>query len=260
MKKTLLTLSALALCVAAGSALAKEYKEIRFGVDPSYAPFESKAADGNLVGFDIDLGNAICVELKVTCKWVESDFDGLIPGLKARKFDGVISSMTVTPAREKVVDFSEELFSGPTALVFKKGAGLDASVESLKGKTVGYEQGTIQETYAKAVLDKAGIKTQAYANQDQVYADLISGRLDASIQDMLQAQLGFLKSPQGAGYELSKPVDSEMLPSKTAIGIAKGNKDLQDLLNKGIKALHDDGTYARIQKQHFGELNLYSGK
>ena len=260
MKKTLLTLSALALCVAAGSALAKEYKEIRFGVDPSYAPFESKAADGNLVGFDIDLGNAICAELKVTCKWVESDFDGLIPGLKARKFDGVISSMTVTPAREKVVDFSEELFSGPTALVFKKGAGLDASVESLKGKTVGYEQGTIQEAYAKAVLDKAGIKTQAYANQDQVYADLISGRLDASIQDMLQAQLGFLKSPQGAGYELSKPVDSEMLPSKTAIGIAKGNKDLQDLLNKGIKALHDDGTYARIQEQHFGELNLYSGK
>lgn len=106
--------------MAAGSALAKEYKELRFGVDPSYAPFESKAADGSLVGFDIDLGNAICAELKVKCKWVESDFDGMIPGLKANKFDGVISSMTVTPAREKVIDFSSELFSGPTAYVFKK--------------------------------------------------------------------------------------------------------------------------------------------
>ena len=102
--------------MAAGSALAKEYKELRFGVDPSYAPFESKAADGSLVGFDIDLGNAICAELKVKCKWVESDFDGMIPGLKANKFDGVISSMTVTPAREKVIDFSSELFSGPTRL------------------------------------------------------------------------------------------------------------------------------------------------
>jgi hypothetical protein len=101
MKKALLTLSALALCVAAGSALAKEYKELRFGVDPSYAPFESKAADGSLVGFDIDLGNAICAELKVKCKWVESDFDGMIPGLKANKFDGVISSMTVTEARKR---------------------------------------------------------------------------------------------------------------------------------------------------------------
>ncbi|WP_336145596.1 ABC transporter substrate-binding protein, partial [Klebsiella pneumoniae] len=74
--------------------------------------------------------------------------------------------------------------------------------ESLKGKSVGYEQGTIQEAYAKAVLDKAGVTTKAYANQDQVYADLTSGRLDASVQDMLQAELGFLKSPAGAGYEV----------------------------------------------------------
>ncbi|BAP41171.1 transporter substrate-binding domain-containing protein [Pseudomonas sp. 21LCFQ02] len=260
MKKAWLTLSALALCVAAGSAMAKEYKELRFGVDPSYAPFESKAADGSLQGFDIDLGNAICKELKVTCKWVESDFDGMIPGLKARKFDGVISSMTVTKAREKVIDFSNELFSGPTSFVFKKGSGLSADITTLKGKTVGYEQGTIQEAYAKAVLDKAGVSTKAYANQDQVYADLTSGRLDASIQDMLQAELGFLKSPKGADYEVSAPVDSDLLPSKTAIGIAKGNTELKELLNKGIKALHDDGTYAEIQKKHFGDLNLYSGK
>ncbi|WP_415765743.1 transporter substrate-binding domain-containing protein [Pseudomonas sp. ZB1P45] len=260
MKKTFLTLSALALCMAAGSALAKEYKELRFGVDPSYAPFESKAADGSLVGFDIDLGNAICAELKVKCKWVESDFDGMIPGLKANKFDGVISSMTATPAREKVIDFSSELFSGPTGLVFKKGAAIDADPATLKGKKVGYEQGTIQEAYAKAVLDKAGVETQAYANQDQVYADLISGRLDASIQDMLQAELGFLKSPQGANFEVSKPVESELLPSKTAVGINKGNTELKALLDKGIKALHDNGTYAAVQQKHFADLNLYSGK
>jgi len=259
MKRTLLTLSALTLCVAAGVATAKEYKELRFGVDPSYAPFESKAADGSLVGFDIDLGNAICAELKVKCKWVESDFDGMIPGLKANKFDGVISSMTVTPVREKAIDFSSELFSGPTALVYKKGSGV-SDVASLKGKKVGYEQGTIQEAYAKAVLDKAGVETKAYANQDQVYADLLSGRLDATIQDMLQAKLSFLKSAQGADFEVSQPVDSELLPSKTAVGIAKGNAALKALVDKGIKAMHDDGTYDSIQKKHFGDMSLYSGK
>ncbi len=259
MKKTLLTLSALTLCMAAGVATAKEYKELRFGVDPSYAPFESKAADGSLVGFDIDLGNAICAELKVKCKWVESDFDGMIPGLKANKFDGVISSMTVTPVREKAIDFSSELFSGPTAMVFKKGSGI-SDVASLKGKKVGYEQGTIQEAYAKAVLDKAGVETKAYANQDQVYADLLSGRLDATIQDMLQAKLSFLKSAQGADFEVSPPVDSELLPAKTAVGIAKGNTELKALLDKGLKAMHDDGTYDSIQKKHFGDMSLYSGK
>jgi histidine transport system substrate-binding protein len=76
----------------------------------------------------------------------------------------------------------------------------------------------------------------------------------------LQAELGFLKSPQGADYEVSKPIDSDLLPSKTAVGIKKGNKDLKALIDKGIKALHDDGTYAAIQTKHFGELNLYSGK
>jgi len=260
MKKTILTLSALALCVAAGSALAKEYKTLRFGVDPSYAPFESKAADGSLVGFDIDLGNAICAELKVTCKWVESDFDGMIPGLRANKFDGVLSSMTVTPAREKVIDFSSEIFSSPTVLVSRKGTAIDIDLASLKGKKVGYQQGSIQEAYAKAVLDKAGVDTKAYANQDQVYADLVSGRLDASIQEKLQAELGFLKSPQGASFQASKQIDSELMPEKTAVGIAKGNQELKALLDKGIKALHDNGTYAVIQQKYFGELNLYSGK
>ncbi len=110
------------------------------------------------------------------------------------------------------------------------------------------------------MLDKAGVTTKAYANQDQVYADLTSGRLDASVQDMLQAELGFLKSPAGAGYEVSAAIDDPLLPSKTAVGIKKGNTELKALLDKGIKALHDDGTYATIQKKHFGDLNLYSGK
>ena len=179
---------------------------------------------------------------------------------RAGKVDGVFSSRTVTPARGEVIDFSNGLCSGPTTCVFKKGSGLSADIASLKGKTVGYEQGTIQEAYAKAVLDKSGVTTKAYANQDQVYADLTSGRLDASIQDMLQSELGFLKSPKGADYEVSEPVNSDLLPSKTAIGISKGNTELKELLNKGIKALHDDGTYAEIQKKHFGDLNLYSGK
>lgn len=254
----LTALAVLPLCV--NFVQAKEYTEIRFGVDANYAPFESKAPDGSLVGFDIDLGNAICVELKAECKWVESDFDGLIPGLRANKFDGILSSMTVTPVRKKAVDFTNELFSGPTSYVYKKGSGLSADVESLKGKSVGFFQGSIQEGYAKAVLKKAGVKVQSYQNQNQVYYDLVSGRLDASIQDSLQAKAGFLSSPQGADYEMSKQVDSELLPSITAIAVAKGNDDLKDQLNAAIKTIHENGSYARLQSKYFGDLNLYSGK
>jgi ABC-type amino acid transport substrate-binding protein len=74
----------------------KDWKVIRFGVDPSYPPFESKAANGSLVGFDIDLGNALCAKLNAKCVWVENDFDGMIPALQARKIDAVLSDMSVT--------------------------------------------------------------------------------------------------------------------------------------------------------------------
>lgn len=251
-------LAIIPLC--ASFAQAKEYKEIRFGIDANYPPFESKSPDGSLVGFDIELGDAICAELKVDCRWVESDFDGLIPGLRANKFDAVLSSMTVTPVRERAVDFTSELFSGPTSYVYKKGSGLSADVDSLKGKRVGYFQGSVQESYAKSVLKKAGVKIQSYQNQNQVYYDLISGRLDASIQDLLQAKDGFLNSPQGVGYEVSEQVESELLPSKTAIAVAKGNDELRALLNRGVKAIHENGTYAKIQTKYFGDVNLYSGK
>lgn len=258
MKKAWLTLSALALMAAAGALQAKDYKEIRFATDPSYAPFESKAPDGSLVGFDIDLGNAICEHLKVKCVWMANDFDGMIPGLKARKFDGVISSMTVTDARKKEIDFSDKLFTSPTAMISKKGSGLEATPESLKGKSVGVEQGTIQETYAKAKLEPAGVTVKSYQNQDQVYADLVSGRLDVSLQDMLQAEQGFLTSEQGKAFEISKPVHDPLMPADIAIGIKKGNNELREMINKGIKAIHADGTYDKLQKKYFGDIDIYN--
>src|ERR1700758_673266 len=151
----------LALCIAlaaiATGAYAKDWSTIRFGVDASYPPFESKGADGKLSGFDIDLGNQICARLKAKCVWIENDFDGMIPALKARKFDGVLSSMSMTPARREQIAFSDKLFNTPTRLVAKTGSGIMPTAESLKGKRVGVEQGTIQEAYAKAHWATAGV-------------------------------------------------------------------------------------------------------
>ena len=89
-----------ALCVAlamlATGAAAKDWKTVRIGVDASYPPFESKAPDGRIVGFDVDLTKALCERMNVKCVWVEQDLDGIIPALKARKFDAIVSSLTVT--------------------------------------------------------------------------------------------------------------------------------------------------------------------
>ena len=111
MKKFVL---ATVFALASTGVLAKDLSVIRFGVDPTFAPFESKNPDGQLVGFDIDLGNAICAELKVKCVWVENAFDSIIPALRAKKFDAVLSAMTINDQRKKNVDFSDRLYNSPT--------------------------------------------------------------------------------------------------------------------------------------------------
>src|SRR6202045_1485547 len=135
---------------------AKDWKVIRFGVDPSYPPFESKAADGSLVGFDIDLGNALCAKLNAKCVWVENDFDGMIPALQARKIDAILSDMSVTDKRRQQIDFTDKISDSPTRMVAKSGSNLQPTAESLRGKAIGVEQGTIQETYAKTYFEPNG--------------------------------------------------------------------------------------------------------
>jgi lysine/arginine/ornithine transport system substrate-binding protein len=237
---------------------AKDWKVIRFGVDPSYPPFESKAPDGSLVGFDIDLGKALCEKLNAKCVWVENDFDGMIPALQARKIDAVLSDMSVTEKRLQQIDFTEKISYSPTRMVAKAGSNLLPTVESLRGRSIGVEQGTIQETYAKAYFEPHGVNLVSYQNQDQVYADLKSGRLDASLQDEAQASAGFLKTPEGKGFEFSGPElqDSKILGSAAAIGLRKSDTDLKKALNNARGELRKGGTYQAIAKKYF-DFNIY---
>ncbi|CAM2195461.1 ABC transporter substrate-binding protein [Paraburkholderia sp. A1RI_3L] len=259
MKKLLAAVTVALLALSAG-AHAKDWTTIRFGVDASYPPFESKASDGKLVGFDIDLGNEICARLKAKCVWVENDFDGMIPALKAKKFDGVLSSMSMTPQRAEQIAFSSKLFNTPTRLVAKKGSGIKPTPESLAGKTVGVEQGTIQETYAKTYWEPKGAKVVPYQNQDQVYADLLSGRLDAALQDAVQADIGFLKTPRGAGYEFvgKDLVDPKILGNGAGIGLRKEDTDLKAKIDKAIADILKDGTYKKLEKKYF-DFDVYGG-
>jgi len=258
-KKLLAALTIALLAVSTG-AQAKDYSTIRFGVDASYPPFESKAPDGKLVGFDIDLGNEICKRVNAKCVWVENDFDGMIPALKGRKFDGILSSMSITPQRAEQIAFTSKLFNTPTRLVVKTGSGVMPTAASLAGKSVGVEQGTIQETYAKTYWAPKGVNVISYQNQDQVYADLLSGRLAASLQDAVEADLGFLKTPRGKGYEFAGAalVDEKILGTGAGIGLRKEDTDLKAKLDKAIADIIKDGTYQKLEKKYF-DFDVYGG-
>ncbi|VFS86899.1 Histidine-binding periplasmic protein precursor [Raoultella planticola] len=128
--------------------------ELRYGVEAEYPPFESRNTAGELEGFDIDLGNAICKAAQLKCSWVETSFDALIPGLVAKKFDAINSAMNITEQRRKSIDFTQPIYRIPSQLVGKADSGMETTPEGLKGKTIGVLQGSIQETFAKEHWEK----------------------------------------------------------------------------------------------------------
>ncbi|MDC0610897.1 transporter substrate-binding domain-containing protein [Vibrio sp.] len=229
---------------------------IRFGVDATYPPFEYKKPDGSLAGFEIDLGNAICEKVQKKCEWFPTSFDGLFPSLKVDKIDAIFSSLGITEKRKKEVAFSDLVWSGFSSMLSRKQLNLEPTAESLKGKVVGVQQGTMQEHFVRERFEAHGVQVQTYQDQDQVYADLINGRIDASFQDMLQAQFDFIDGGKHKQFVNTKVVD-KLLPADSAIAIRKGDQEMIDLINDGLEKIHADGTYDRIQRQYFGDLNLY---
>ena len=225
---------------------------LRFGVDPTFPPFESKAGDGTLQGFDIDIGNAICTEAKIKCQWVEMSFDGSIPALQAKKFDAILSAMSMTEKRRQQVAFSDLLYNTPSALLTPVDSKLTTDISSLRGKTIGVAQGTIQETYAKIKWAAQGVNIVSYDNQMDVYPDLVAGRLDASVANAVSAEQGFLGTPEGKKFVIRTLLtDRKILGSGVGIALRKNDAGDLKLINDALAELHANGTYDRLTKKYF---------
>jgi len=139
-----------ALLAATGFASAKDWSTIRIGSDATYPPFESQDSSGNIVGFDIDIMNAICADIKAKCTYVNQDFDGIIPALLAGKFDVIDSSISITPEREKTIDFTNKYYNTPAAIIAPKDSDLKGVTKAdLAGKTIGVQSSTTHATYAE---------------------------------------------------------------------------------------------------------------
>lgn len=248
MKKILIS-ALLSICVL--PAFAQNAKVVRFGVDPTFAPFESVDSQGKLVGIDIDLGNALCKKMNVSCEWVKINFDGAIPALKAKKIDGILSAMSVNEKRKKEVLFSTELYMDASRMMVPKDKSLEPTAESLKGKNIGVVQGTTQAAFADKHWKGKGVKLVMYQNDERARQDLALGRVEGTLQDTASAQ-SFLESPEGAKFHLSgKPADDpSVLGSGTAIGLNLGDKALQGQINTAFKELRASGAYDEILKRY----------
>ncbi|MEN9383546.1 MAG: hypothetical protein RL323_689 [Pseudomonadota bacterium] len=242
-----------AVCVTTG--VWAQGADVRVAIDPTYEPFTYKTPDGKPTGFDVDIANAICEQIKRKCVFVEQVWDSMIPGLQAKKYDFIISSMSITDDRKKVVDFSDKYYNTASRVVVKSDIKADSDFAALKGKKLGVLKGSTQEKFALGELKSKGLSIVPYEAQDQVYLDIKAGRLDGTVADSVEVTAGFLNKPEGKGYgfvgqSLDDPKYFKYFGAGVGVAMRKGDK-LKGEVNAAIAAIRSNGTYKKLADKYF---------
>ena len=232
MKKTLLT------AILLGASVTASAQELTFAMEPSYPPFETTNEKGEIIGFDVDVANAICKEIQATCKFKGEAFDALIPNLKAKRFDASISAIDITDARAKQVLFSDAYYDSTASYVTLKGK---ATLES--AKNVGVQNGTTFQQYT--VAETKQYTTKAYASLQSAILDLKSGRIDMIFGDTAVLADMISKEPE-MQFVGEKVANKKYFGNGLGIAMHKSNKELAEQLNKGLTAIKANGEYQKI--------------
>lgn len=262
MKLIKLLVAALAIAALATGVQAQEKKKLVVATEGAYPPYNYVAADGSLQGFDVDFTRAICDKINADCEIIKQDWDGIIPGLIAKKYDVIIASMAIRPERAEKVDFTIPYYMAPTALVALKTAGIKAGAdgyvdpESLAGKKIGVARATGFERYAKENWPKADIVI--YENSPNADLDMVASRLDARFDDYILMKESLFKSDIAGDIEQVGKIYPETMMGSEGEGIAvrKGETELRDSINKAILAMRADGTYKQINDKYF-DFDIY---
>lgn len=255
-KTMLFGIAALAMTTGAAQA---ESMELRIGTEGAYPPFNYYDDNGDLVGFDVDITNALCEVMDAKCTLIAQDWDGIIPGLLANKYDAIIASMTITEERKQSVDFTDKYYNTPGRFVAPAGKEYDdVSPAALEGLVIGAQRATTHATYLEDNLgDVATIKL--YDTQENANLDLVNGRLDLTLADSL-IMSEWLKTEEGQGFHLTGPAvdDPKWYGEGIGIAVRKGDDALRAKLNAALDRILSDGTYKDINAKWF-DVDIYGG-
>ena len=256
-----------------GAAQAKDWKTVVIGMEGAYEPYNLTDSSGKIVGFEPDLVMDLCARMKVECKIVAQDWDGMIPGLNAGKFDVIMDGMSITEERKKQIDFSNPYSASPAAFVAAKSSPLaklsdngkiinltkdkaagDASIkalkEALKGKTIGVQVSTTHATFlTETFKDVATIKE--YKTTDDRDLDLKSGRIDAELDDQ-PTLVAMLAKPDAADFAALGPqFTGGTFGVGVGMGIRKADAELTAKFNEALKAAFADGSIQKYSLKWF---------
>ena len=243
---------ALVLAFLAGMAQAQAQETLRVGVSSGYPPFDVLNADGTLGGFDVDYANLLCARMKMTCAFTDIEWDGIIPGLLAKRFDIIVSSMGINEERMRQVDFTDPYYRSPSALIAPKGATFTADAAGTAGRKVGVQRATAHECYMRKHMPDAEMRQ--YATSEEAYLDLQSGRIDAVLVDTIPGEAWISSNPANAAFApvAADLYDDECFGAGSGIALRKGEDDLRGKLNAAIAETRKDGSYVALSDKIFG--------
>lgn len=270
---TLAAVAAFGLAATAASA-----ETVRIGTEGAYPPFNFMDESGQLQGFDVDIAKALCETAEFECEFIIQDWDGIIPGLLAEKYDAIVASMSITEERMQVVDFTNKYYQTPAKFVQRKGAGhviaegvsadstignvdeISFDTDGLDGVVVGVQSATIHEAFLQ---DNFGdlVEIRSYGSQEEANLDMASGRVDLLLADSIVLDESFLQTADGADYEFVGPgfTDARWFGTGVGIAIRQGDDALRDAFNAAIEKIRADGTYQQIADQYF-DFDVYGAE
>ena len=223
----------------------KEASKIVIATDATFPPMEMVDENKNIVGFDIDLMNAAAKAAGFTVEFRNTQWDGIFVGLADKKYDAVMSSVTITDDRKKTMDFSIPYVNAGQILVVPVSTTGVTTLADLAGKAVGAQIGTTGAFEIDKVKDQYKINEKTYDDEGLAFADLANGAIAAVVCD----------TPVAADYALQekdykgkfKIVGGQFTQEFYGVAVVKGNSAILDQINKGLKAVIDSGEEKTIE-------------
>lgn len=253
MNKLIRTAAVITACMLLATLNTAHAETLRIASEGAYPPFNYVDSSNTLHGFDIDIAHALCEKMNVKCTFVTQDWEGMIPGLLANKYDAIVASMNVTEERKKMVAFTDPYYRTPLSLAVPKDSPITDTHATFKGLTVGTQSFSTQSIYAEKHYERAGAQVNLYPSQDEAASDLVAGRLDAVIAD----KYPLLAWTKGAGKECCTFLgDIPGTHADAAIVVRKEDEKLRKRLNKALAEIIADGTYQELVSRYF-DVDIY---
>jgi ABC-type amino acid transport substrate-binding protein len=244
-RRWLVALALLFFCALPGSAAEDQLRIIRGGV---YPPFTYRDATGAMVGFEVDIADALCAVLVVRCVATDVSFEQMIPALLAGRGDVIIASLSITEERKKLVAFTNRYYRTPMQFIARRGFDRPITRDGLRGLRIGVTAGGTDEVYARNNFSGAATIVPLAGDENILNHALIEGQVDLLLGDSL-AMWPFITSTQGRDFAfVGEPI---YVDQDIGIAVRKQDEALRQRLNAAIARIRLDGTYQKINAKYF---------